>query len=491
MTQAAILALTAVPRRVICATTEQPVGLVKQIAQSGEGEVWRTDRDRTLAKLYYAPDPSRVRKLEIMVAYPPRDPNAAINHISFAWPQSLLKDDTGKIVGFLMPEIVNSVELLEVYNPQRRQKVLPGFNWLYLHTSAMNIASIIQAIHAKGYVLGDIKPQNILVSNQALPAVIDTDSFQVKDPETGVVFYCPVGSDGFTPPELMDKDLGRVAQADVHDRFRLAVIIYLMLFGDHPFKGKWVGLGDSPDPSELLRQGWWPHAPNQLIQPSQITIPLNTVHPAVQSCFLRCFNAGHSNPALRPTAGEWVQALQSAALELQPCRQNPRHYYRQGYGHCYWCDRHVHLGLDIFPPPPSFGATLKMRTIRRLQPLLEQTLMAIAQIQSQFSSRHKTGRPSSQVSQVNIIQGMVTVAKTVPASLKLSQTGTAITEPTGWLGLVGVWAIVIAIFTLLIMLSQSKMQSQDDQLTVVGTVLCLGLIGLCFVWLKVIKKYNL
>jgi DNA-binding helix-hairpin-helix protein with protein kinase domain len=498
------------PRQLICATTQQPITLVTQIACSGEGEVWRTDRD-LLAKVYHAPDLSRTRKLEVMVAYPPVDPNAAMNHISFAWPRSLLQDQAGRVVGFLMPEIRQSVELLDVYHPQRRQKVLPGFNWLYLHTTAMNIASIIQAIHAKGYVLGDIKPQNILVNNQALPAVIDTDSFQVKDPETGVTFRCPVGSEGFTPPELIGKDLSLMEQTEVHDRFRLAIIIYLMLFGDHPFKGKWVGAGDSPDPNELLRQGLWPHAPNQLIQPSRITIPLKTLHPELQSCFLRCFNAGHSHPALRPTAREWVKALQTASLALQSCRKNQRHYYSQSYGHCYWCDRKASLGLDIFPPPPTFATALRKRTVGSLQaelkPIVERQIKpAIATWQRQFKpsaaakpaairlpqSPLPPGQISApQVPQINVNQGLVTVVQWIQQPLKLPRSLPQMTWPANWLRLTLVCAIVTGIFALLIALSQSKMDSQDDQLTMVGSILCLGLVGLCFAWLKVIKKYNL
>lgn len=116
-------------------------------------------------------------------------------------------------------------------NPQRRRAVLPGFNWLYLHVTAMNIASITQAIHAKGYVLGDIKPQNILVNNQALPSVIDTDSFQVRDPQTGEVFRCPVGSEGFTPPELLGQDLAAIDQTAGHDRFRQAWKQYAIATG--------------------------------------------------------------------------------------------------------------------------------------------------------------------------------------------------------------------------------------------------------------------
>jgi DNA-binding helix-hairpin-helix protein with protein kinase domain len=217
--------------------------------------------------------------------------------------------------------------------------VLPGFSWLYLHTTAMNIASIVWAIHRAGYVLGDIKSENILVNNRALPAVIDTDSFQVRHPNTGEVYPCLVGSEGFTPVELMGKDLATVEQTVLHDRFRLGIIIYLLLFGDYPFKGVWVGPGDSPPPNDLLRDGYWSYASNSLIQPGPLTIPLNVVHPAVRQCFLRCFNEGHVNPELRPTPADWVNALKLARAELQVCKKVKSHTYSQTYGKCYWCDR--------------------------------------------------------------------------------------------------------------------------------------------------------
>lgn len=326
----------------------QSVTLTQILATSGEGQVWHTDWPGYVAKLYFNPSPDRIRKLEVMIANPPTDPNAAINHPSFAWPRALLQTGAGQPVGFIMAEITNSVGLFDVYNPQRRRTVLPGFNWLYLHVTAMNIASITQAIHARGYVLGDIKPQNILVNNQALPSVIDTDSFQVRDPKTSQVFRCPVGSEGFTPPELLGRDLAQIDQTEGHDRFRLGVIIHLLLFGDQPFKGVWTGWGDSPDPNLLLSQGYWPYGTTTLIQPGPLTIPLETVHPDLQQCFLRCFNEGHRNPDLRPTPAEWLRALKLAVADLKACRRVNCHYYSQGYGRCYWCDRKKHLGVDIF-----------------------------------------------------------------------------------------------------------------------------------------------
>lgn len=220
-----------------------------------------------------------------------------------------------------------------------------------MHTVAQNIASIIQAIHAFGYVLGDIKPQNILVNNRALPSIIDTDSFQVRHPNNSHLYRCLVGSEGFTPVELLGQDFSTVEQTEVHDRFRLAVIIYLLLFGNHPFQGQWTGEGDSPEPTELVRSGFWPHNPNSLIKPSARTIPLNIVHPEIQQCFLRCFNDGHTQPHLRPTAQEWKKALESSRNQLVACNLVDSHRYShsQSYGNCYWCERAIQINFDVFP----------------------------------------------------------------------------------------------------------------------------------------------
>jgi DNA-binding helix-hairpin-helix protein with protein kinase domain len=381
------------PPSLTCSRTGQPIELVHQLASSGEGEIWRTDRSGVLAKVYYAPRPERIQKLEVMIAHPPKDPNAHINHISFAWPTELLKDrTTGAHVGFLMPEVAQAVDLLEVYNPLRRRTALPSFNWLYLHATAMNIASLVWAIHNAGYVLGDLKPQNILVTDGALPSIIDTDSFQVRHPQTGQLFRCPVGSEGFTPAELMDKDLATVEQTEIHDRFRLGVICYLLLFGDHPFKGKWTGSGDSPDPNELLRKGWWPYGANSPIQPSLLTVPLTIVHPVLQDCFRRCFNDGYLNPSLRPTAAEWMKAFKVAIADLKRCRQVHAHVFSVSAGPCYWCARSKKLGMDVFAGVPTVTKNPILRELHRLSPQAERVK---TYLQSQFSKEFETSQANS------------------------------------------------------------------------------------------------
>jgi WD40 repeat protein len=333
-----------------CAITGKSITLLKEIANSGEAKVWRTNQNGYLAKIYHSSTPERVQKLAVMIANPPTEPNSHLHHVSFAWPKSALKNGQGDCVGFLMPEIKDGKELLDVYNPRRRQALKLQIDWRFLHTTALNIVSIIEALHAAGYVLGDIKPQNILVNNRALPSIIDTDSFQVKNPKNGKVYNCLVGSEGYTPPELIGKDFDSIEQTEVHDRFRLGVILYQLLFGgNNPFQGKWTGAGEIPDINELICQGLWVNGSTNLIAAVARTIPLEIVHPEVQQCFLKCFNDGHKNPNLRPTAREWLEALRTGNDNLTICGRVDSHYYSRTFGNCYWCDRSTNLGVDIFP----------------------------------------------------------------------------------------------------------------------------------------------
>jgi formylglycine-generating enzyme required for sulfatase activity len=332
-----------------CQLQNRLITLTQELANSGEAKVWHTNFNGYLAKIYHNPHNERVDKLQLMVRNRPGDPNAHLNHISFAWPYSILEDNQGKVAGFLMPEVVGSETLLKLCTPKLRRQDKLEANWYFLHVVARNIAAIIQAIHAKGYVLGDIKLENILVNNRALPTIIDTDSFQVSDPDSSKIYRCLVGSEGFTPAELIGVNIADVDQTEVHDRFRLGVVIYYLLFSGPPFRGLWQGAGDSLEQSELIRRGLWPFSGDKLVVPSNTTIPLNILHPDLHALFLRCFNEGHKFPHRRPTAEEWRGTLEAALKEVIRCGKVDNHYYNRSYGKCYWCERSSDLNFDIFP----------------------------------------------------------------------------------------------------------------------------------------------
>ena len=218
------------------------ITLSEEIGGGGEGAVWKTDRTGYVAKIYTSPDAEKKKKIEAMLENPPENPTASSNHIAISWPSEMLKDNSNNFVGFLMPYIQDSVDLKYVCNPSLRKEKLPRFDWRYLHTAAKNLAWLIHKIHEKGYILGDISVKNLFVNDRALVSVIDTDSFQLQDRD-GKLYRCQVGSEGFTPPELIDKRIPDIAQTRAHDYFRLGLLIHHLLFGMSPFAGEWKGEG--------------------------------------------------------------------------------------------------------------------------------------------------------------------------------------------------------------------------------------------------------
>ena len=400
-----------------CASTGKSITLLgEEIANSGEAKVWRTNQNGYLAKIYHSPTPERVQKLAVMIANPPTEPNSHLHHVSFAWPKSALKNAQGDCVGFLMPEIKDGKELINVYNSSLRKSSKLEIDWRFLHTTALNIVSIIEALHAAGYVLGDIKPQNILVNNRALPSIIDTDSFQVINPKNGKVYRCLVGSEGYTPPELMGKDFDIIEQTEIHDRFRLGVIIYQLLFsGNNHFQGKWTGAGETPEPDEIIRRGLWLYSPNSLIEPVPITIPMIIVHPAIRECFLKCFNDGHKNPNLRPTAREWLKALRTGNDNLTICGRVDSHYYSRTFGNCYWCDRSAKLGVDIFPGVVKAKPSVVVESTSQPQVNSNQYLLyAISQLRKYEVSVKSTSQPRVNSNQSQVSQPVVSKPQSQP-----------------------------------------------------------------------------
>lgn len=321
--------------------------LETQIAAGGEGAIWQTHTPDLIAKLYHTPSDAHLRKLKAMVQSPPQDPTLKMDHVSIAWPQEIIFSSRGEFLGFLMPRVSGSLTLNNIYNPKLRKKKAAGFNWYYLYTAAMNIASILESLHGRGYVVGDIKTDNLLVNEKALVSITDTDSFQVKTSRE--LFKCPVGSEGFTPPELVGKDFASINRTEEHDRFGLAVLIHLLLMGSHPYAGAWKE-GQEPLPrDEAVAGGFWPYGPTSVVTLSPLAIPMDVLYPPIKEAFLTTFNEGHNTPKKRLKASQWRALLNEGLDHLVACHHNSNHFYDKYHSSCVWCRRAEKLGTDIFP----------------------------------------------------------------------------------------------------------------------------------------------
>lgn len=275
-----------------------------------------------IAKLYRNDSKlsERRRKVEYLIANRPHG-CSTLDHSSVIWAEATLFR-AGHFLGFTMFRARGQpLELL-----CHASRTFPAISeWAKMDWSApegltsrirlcFNIATALYQIHRSNrYVLVDMKPENIIVQSNALVSLIDLDSIAVVDQGT-VLFPPPVATPEYTPPEhagACGPTVGNLT--DTWDRFSLAVVLYRVLCGIHPFTGTCSTPYDGCSSyTDKISKGLFPHSPKARRHFAVIPALHNrfdALRPAIRSLFLRCFVDGAEDPSLRPAAGEWCEVL--------------------------------------------------------------------------------------------------------------------------------------------------------------------------------------
>ena len=358
-----------IPTTVKCQTLGEVLSLDPglRLGIGGEGVIYGLARRPELAAKIYLPEKmnaERVSKLEAMLANAPDDPpKRTKGHASIAWPVELLCSVNGhqQVVGFLMPRLQKPHLISDFYDVSTRHSKFPLFTYKHLYYTALNLASAVSAIHQKGYVIGDVNDRNILVTDEALVSIVDTDSFQVTDHASGRVYRCTVGTDMFTPPEMYSQNLEEVDRLPEQDMFGIAVLFFqLLMEGILPFAGVYRGPGELTY-NEALLKGYFPYGGNSVMDPPRAAPPFEMLPPRIQDLFRQCFIDGHADPQRRPDALTWYQTFKECEQSLRVCARNTQHHYFSHCASCPWCERAESfkkdfeasgfLDWDPFPPP--------------------------------------------------------------------------------------------------------------------------------------------
>jgi DNA-binding helix-hairpin-helix protein with protein kinase domain len=332
-----------VPPRTLFDARGQAITLGPLLASGGEGAVSHVaDQPGLVAKIYHRPpDASRIEKLRRMVAQD--DPVLAR---CVAWPTTTLHESRGGLlVGFLMPRFEGYRAIHTLYSPAHRRTTFPQADWTFLAHAARNCAAAFETVHARGHVIGDVNQSNVLVSSQALIALIDCDSFQVRS--GGQTYRCEVGVGPFTPPELQEQNFRDLDRTPDHDRFGLAVLLFHLLFmGRHPFAGRYLGSGEMPLERAIAehrfvytRSG----PPSEMAAPP-FSLPLAAVGAPLADLFERAFRPGGK----RPAAADWHQALVGFLSSLRSCKAEPGHKVPSWLSVCPWCGIVTASGPNFF-----------------------------------------------------------------------------------------------------------------------------------------------
>jgi DNA-binding helix-hairpin-helix protein with protein kinase domain len=293
----------------------------------GEGCVYRiintVKYPNHCVKLFHDTKRSDKKKNKIifMIANEPTNLSALPYH--FCWPKEIVYDDYNKFIGFIMPLAApNSEKLYELAALNLSSRLNAVWQKFDRRTETgiqnrikicIQLAGAVHALHqSKLYTVVDLKPQNILITAEGKLSVTDIDSFQVF---SGLgVYPGDVVTPEYAPAEFHSgKNTGQNV-ATSWDHFSLAVTVYEILLGLHPYTASSnETIVTAETISDKIKGGLFVHGANKHYL-SVIPPPHNTFHSLpqpIRTLFHKAFENGHFNASERPSAEVWGATLYS------------------------------------------------------------------------------------------------------------------------------------------------------------------------------------
>ncbi|WCL81114.1 protein kinase [Saprospira sp. CCB-QB6] len=296
----------------------------KAFASGGEGSLFRilspekySDR---VAKIYHPHKRTaeKLAKLELLIKDPLLQGKEGVAP-SFIWPEALLQNEKGEQIGLMMP-MAQGKKLELLCLPKLPKKI--SRNWKPLAFDqegnqklrlkiAFNLANALRQLQAKKkYVLVDLKAENILIQPNGQIAIVDVDSLQISDGEQ--FFKAAVATPEYSAPEYYQSP--KIKRFDHSwDNFALAVILYKLFLGIHPFaasaKGKYAGKVSLHEKIEARLYVHHPKAKEWLQFLPPIHKKYHELPQGLQNLFAKTFVEGLDQPEKRARPEDFCEQL--------------------------------------------------------------------------------------------------------------------------------------------------------------------------------------
>lgn len=328
----------------------QDLGLGKELGKGGAATVYFHGKDRTKAVKIFKPQvleketnlAKRIEKLnELSQIADIEIPFGHLKKTIGAWPKDIVKDQSGKVVGYIMDTVHGGIDLSHVvmardsktaFYKYRNQPGYPDWQkyFLYQERGLKNrfvLSYYLSMYFDKMYDLKskngkkidleicnfDIKPQNILVSiesinqvNHIVPYILDLDNLTLKN-----------NSDVLSPKSAQITPEYRAPEGPIdkyYDYWSIAVLFYQLLFNQHPFEAVLGGtrFSDGTERDFFIKNKCFPWGRNRkfLSKATQDDFRHGNflkVSGDLQQLFIRAFDSDH--PSQRPSMGEWSVAF--------------------------------------------------------------------------------------------------------------------------------------------------------------------------------------
>ncbi|MEO6087881.1 MAG: hypothetical protein ABIQ18_32705 [Umezawaea sp.] len=216
-------------------------------------------------------------------------------------------------------------------------------------------ATVLATLHDRGIVYCDVSPGNVLIS--ARPEheevwLVDADNLQTESSTVGRRLATPF----YAAPEVLRGTTGNTVFSDA---FSLAVMVYEALTNNHPLLGDHVADGplEFEDDAQRGLLPWIDHSTDDLNRNSHGYPAKLVLTRKLRELSRRAFEEGMVDLKVRPSAGEWADALYSAADRCVLCRTCAHSFYAAN-DRCPWCGgaRPPVLPVAVVEQFPPLGA---------------------------------------------------------------------------------------------------------------------------------------
>ncbi|MGP9018914.1 hypothetical protein ACT1U9_10930 [Streptomyces sp. BR1] len=330
----------------------------------GQAAVYTVEgHDGIVVKLYRdRPGPEQERRLNRMLTMAPLGgrPTDRSQRPELAWPTAPARSPGGEFLGYAMQRFgePEHVQLVGLFTRAQRVRLFHDrADWRFLLGVSWNLAFMTARMHHENLVIGDFSSSNVVVDANGFVTFLDCDSIAFTDPVTGELFPCLMHTTDYSAPE---RQAGGPATRESDD-FALAVLVYqLLTAGNHPFGGV-----PHESVSESTVQDNIAASISYVVSPEVVVVPRGTVDPSVLPPELlglarAAFGSGVHNPGARPSAEDWLRALDRERSRVRVCSVRPMHSYGSHLSGCPWCARAAATGHDVFnlgpvavPPQPT------------------------------------------------------------------------------------------------------------------------------------------
>lgn len=274
--------------------TRPSIDVINMLGQGGEAKVYRVEIKNKLKglKVFREPWDEQYKTEESRLTAAKRLPEYANRLAEFpklpgciVAPEHIAYDRGGKLIGYSMNLIKNSISLAALMTPSDQAEHNITHNDLM--QIFLEVHDALVQLHKNGVIIGDLRPENILISSGAI-YIVDAESMQYGK------WKCHNFTPGWVDPLLCElKDDGKsVVKTQPHneagDWYAFSVMLFEALTGVSPYGGTLIEKGKIVP--EFERPYSQKSVFNEKVIVPPFALPLDNLSPELRKFFENTFD---------------------------------------------------------------------------------------------------------------------------------------------------------------------------------------------------------